>query len=240
MRISKILLWTSLLISSLMTCSVFAFTPIATKWVKVFTNKLVNTTPPTWFKPSDTEDVNYRLGVLPSESDKKSDLLIVIPKMWLVAPVNSISDTTDLANITKAMKKNDGKTFNLIFDKYYAQGVNRFPGSSEVGLAGNSILGGHSNFRNVKSGKKYSNSNYSTIFGRLPELDNGDEIRFYKKIANHTWKLLKYTTTKSFETRPSDPAIFKQDKSKKEITLYTCVPIGTAKNRWIVKATLKE
>lgn len=101
-------------------------------------------------------------------------------------------------------------------------------------MSGNSVIGGHSNY--------YKNivSHYKTIFTKIPELIANDEIWTYRKQSNNTRVMYRYKIKQSFEMSKFDESIVAQDKSKKEITLYTCVPIGTSKNRWIIKGELIE
>lgn len=227
----------------------FAMTPIADKWVKVFKNKKVDTTPPTWFKPSDSEDINYWLWVLPSKKDANYSQYIVIPAMWLISPLvqtpKTITKTTKIkikgkwTNQTTTVPNPDytkaiaGKTVD--FNKYFSLWVHQYPGTPDVGSKWNTVLGGHSNYYMSKR------TNYTTIFGRLPELDKDDQVRFYKKQSDGKWMLIKYKTVKSYETKPTDVnVILPLKKWTSEVTLYTCVPIGTAKNRWIIKAEIYE
>ncbi len=40
--------------------------------------------------------------------------------------------------------------------------------------------------------------------------------------------------------RSFDEDVVDEDFSIAEMTLYTCIPIGTSRDRWIVKAEMKE
>lgn len=229
--------------------STFALTPIAKKWVKVFTNKKVDTTPPTWFKPSDSEDIKYWLSVLPSKKDANYSEYIVIPAMWLVAPIVKTPKTITKVVKTKVNGKRVSKNTQVPnpdytkaiagkavdFNKYFSQWIHQYPGTPDIGTKWNTVLGGHSNYYVSKR------TNYTTVFGRLPELDKDDQVWFYKKQSDGKWMLLKYKTTKSYETKANDVnVILPVKKWTSEVTLYTCVPIWTAKNRWIVKAEIFE
>ena len=41
--------------------------------------------------------------------------------------------------------------------------------------------------------------------------------------------------TASFETKPDDISVLAQE-NKKQLTMFTCVPIGTVRSRWVVQA----
>lgn len=222
-----------------------ALTPIAKKWVKVVKSSKVDTTPPKWFKPSDSEDINYWLGVLPSKKDANYSQYMVIPAMWLVSPI---------VQTPKTIKDKKWKTINnpdytnaiagkaVDFNKYFSLWVHQYPGTPDIGTKWNTVLWWHSNYYVSKR------TNYTTIFWRLPELDKNDQVWFFKKQSDGKWMLLKYKVEKSYETKPTDVNVIApmkiDPKTKKastsEFTAYTCVPIGTAKNRWIVKWELVE
>ncbi len=247
----KKILWffvSFVLLSSIITPS-FALTPIANKWVKIFTNKKVDTTPPTRFKPSESEDIKYRLSVLPNQKDANYSEYMVIPAMWLVSPIVKTPKTITKMTKTKVNGKTVSKNAQVAnpdyikaiagkavdFNKYFSQWVHQYPGTPDVGTKWNTVLGGHSNYYMSKR------TNYTTIFGRLPELDKNDQVRFYKKQSDGKRMLLKYKTVKSYETKANDVnVILPINKWTSEVTLYTCVPIGTAKERRIVKAEIFE
>jgi hypothetical protein len=48
-------------------------------------------TPPTWFAPAElrnaSEDLNYRLKVLPYKQDRNAQRYLVIPQLGLISPI---------------------------------------------------------------------------------------------------------------------------------------------------------
>lgn len=196
--------------------------------VKVIHNPQVDTTPPTWLKPSNNPDINYWLQeVLPREEERHHKEYLVIPYLGVIAPINHVSSTgTDRERLLE--------WYDINRNKYLLSWLNLYPGTAKIGMSGNSVIWGHSNY--------YKNviSHYKTIFTKLPELIKNDEVRVYRKQSNNTRVMYRYTIKQSFEMSTFDKSIVAQDLSKKEITLYTCVPIGTSKNRWIVKGELVE
>ena len=70
-------------------------------------------------------------------------------------------------------------------------------------------------------------------------MDIGEEIWVYKKYDG-VYRLLRYRVEGSHKTQPDDTSVLVDHPDRAEITLYTCVPIGTDKDRWIVKGRLIE
>lgn len=71
-------------------------------------------------------------------------------------------------------------------------------------------------------------------------LDDGDEVWYYRRMDSTSWMRYVYTVARSYETAPDDVAVFDPLGTGSEMTLYTCVPIGTADNRWIIKTILQS
>jgi|GEM_PF-2471231 len=69
-------------------------------------------------------------------------------------------------------------------------------------------------------------------------LDSGDEVWYYRRVNDQSWMRYVYTVTRSYETKPDDAAVFDAIGTGSELTFYTCVPIGTADNRWFIRAKL--
>ena len=70
-------------------------------------------------------------------------------------------------------------------------------------------------------------------------MDIGEEIWVYKKYDG-VYRFLRYRVEGSYKTQPDDTSVLVDHPDRVEITLYTCVPIGTDKDRWIVKGRLIE
>lgn len=159
---------------------------------------------------------------------------IVIPSIQVSAPIvySSYNDvlTLDWASINSPMRKK------------LAKGVLHTAGLPEPGDKGNTVLVGHSSAYYVERSK------YSTIFARLNKVPIGDTF----EVRNSDGKVYKYKVFESFEynfsnaisNNPSAEATAQAQKRNNRfaddsvITLETCWPVGTNKDRWVVQARL--
>ncbi len=109
-----------------------------------------------------------------------------------------------------------------------AKGVAHFgiPGAnSRPGEIGNTVLSGHS------SNDLFDQGDYKFIFAQLEKLQKGDTI-----YANYEGKRYTYVVTKMEVVKPTqvDKLIYPTDKPV--LTLITCTPLGTARDRLLVTA----
>lgn len=228
-RLSSILFFSSFLFFG----SIFAISSLEIKWVKTILNPKVDTTPPGWFKPSNTEDIDYWLSVLPVKSDAiKYTQFVVAPALWMIAPVVETPEWSKDYKGLLAWK-------NIDLNKYFQQWAHLYPWTAPIWWIWNSVIGWHSNYYLSKR------TPYTTVFGKIPMLDPKDEVWFYvkaawKKAKANEWVLLKYKVFSSYETKPTDVKVMNTRKWKRDITLYTCTPIWTARNRWIIKWELLD
>jgi sortase A len=136
---------------------------------------------------------------------------LIIPKINVDVPV--VYDTKpDNASQMKAME-NGVAWFGI-------------PGAnSKPGQIGNTPIAGHS------SNDLFDPGNFKFIFARLEQLGIGDT--FY---MNYEGVRYVYSVTKKEVVRPSDidKLIYKTDKPV--VTLITCVPVGTSRDRLLVTA----
>lgn len=108
------------------------------------------------------------------------------------------------------------------------KGVAHFgiPGAnSRPGEIGNTVLSGHS------SNDLFDRGDYKFIFAQLEKLKQGDTI-----YANYEGKRYTYVVTKMEVVKPTqvDKLIYPTDKPV--LTLITCTPLGTARDRLLVTA----
>lgn len=102
-----------------------------------------------------------------------------------------------------------------------------FPGATaKPGQVGNFGIAGHS------SNDVLDGGNYKFIFVNLPKMRENDI--FY---LNYQGTRYTYTVTKMREVQPTDVAAMTQPTDKPQVTLITCVPIGTADRRLLVTGT---
>ncbi len=197
--------------------------------VRVISRRGVDTSVVGWAKPSKNIDIAYwKDEVLPYTEDRNHDQYLVIPRLGLVAPLIYYEFKGDLKNFNQKA-----------LDKAFEGGVATYPQMAKLGEYGNALIGGHSSYYTRKK------SNYKTIFATIPELDPGDEIRWYAR-KNGKRHRYRYIVTESYggqndpKTGKFNTDIVDVDPAIQEMTLYTCIPIGTDRDRRIVKAHMKE
>jgi LPXTG-site transpeptidase (sortase) family protein len=155
------------------------------------------------------------------------DEYIVMPELGIVSPV-IYTPSTD------PRYKDIVEGRNLDVNEFLKQGVHHYPGTSLPGFEGNALIGWHSNFF------KNQATDFTSIFHNLPMLDSGDVVWYYKRATPESWMRYVYIVTQSYETKSDDARVFDPIGSGVEMTFYTCVPIGTADNRWIVRTQLES
>lgn len=105
-----------------------------------------------------------------------------------------------------------------------AYGPGHYPDSATIGAQGTSAIAGH-------------RTGWGSPFIRLDELDAGDEIVIKTPRATYTYRI----TRGNVVVRPSDYWVVAgdpQSKAKTKLTLTTCTPKYTSRNRLIVWADL--
>ncbi len=142
-------------------------------------------------------------------------------------------------------------TIFSVLDKAFLSGAAIYPETASLGTVGNAVIGGHSSFW------KTHRSPYKTIFTKLPELVTGDEVWGFTRRKNNgedtggseassgeidskKRDITIYTITESYYMKIFDPHIFDQPRDRKQVSLYTCVPIGTQRDRRIIRAEEKQ
>lgn len=108
--------------------------------------------------------------------------------------------------------------------KALQKGPGLFDGSPLPGQVGNVAIAGH-------------RTSYGAPFGRLNELGVGDTIVLTRGTSTYTYQVYK----EPFIVDPSQTDVVKTlDSTVAELTLVTCHPKWTSKNRLIVKAKLES
>ncbi len=106
-----------------------------------------------------------------------------------------------------------------------------YPGTNTNGFGsvGNTVIFGHSSYW------KYDSGRYKTHFQKIVELEPGEEVWVYQRLADGSYRRYRYTTESSYETKADDVSVLAPGIGK-NLTLFTCTPIGGITGRWIVKA----
>jgi len=200
--------------------------------VKILTEKWVYTEPQIYGTPwtkslkNAPTDIVYWTEQLP-EQDKNANLYIVIPSVGVVTPIIDIPEW-DKAFSTLV----SGKDATL--SQYLNNGVLHYPRTPNPGEYGNMVIAGHSSYYTWSPGR------YNTVFWPIIALDANKQVWVYKKNAKNTYDLYRYKITASYNTKPTDTSVMLPTYGKKEITLYTCTPIGGISGRWIIRGELIE
>lgn len=100
------------------------------------------------------------------------------------------------------------------------------PGAlSHPGQVGNTVLSGHS------SNDLFDSGDYKFIFAQLEKMTVGDTV-----YANYQSKRYTYVVTKTEVVKPSEVNKLVYPTTKPILTLITCTPLGTSRNRLLVTA----
>jgi LPXTG-site transpeptidase (sortase) family protein len=109
-------------------------------------------------------------------------------------------------------------------------GVVAYPHSPSFGENGNVIIAGHSSAPTLEA----MGSAYEDVFASLPYANIGDRI----DITDGTGNSFTYQVFETAIVPPTYTSILMQNPSKKELLLFTCYPVGTTNDRFLVKARL--
>jgi LPXTG-site transpeptidase (sortase) family protein len=123
-----------------------------------------------------------------------------------------------------------------------SKGVLHIAGYPEPGEKGNSIIVGHSSAYASEPG------DYKTVFAKINELGIGDtfEIRYSNNKVQKfkVFESFEYKLSNALSNNPSQEATDASNKRNNRypndnvVTLETCWPVGTNKDRWVVQAKL--
>lgn len=111
--------------------------------------------------------------------------------------------------------------------------IGHYKGTALPGETGNSFLYGHSTLPLF-----YDPSDYKAVFTKIPQLEPGDVFSVYVGSQE-----LKYVVKMGKELLPEEinpyGAYYPSLYNRSTVTLMTCTPPGTKKNRYIVLAELR-
>ena len=104
-------------------------------------------------------------------------------------------------------------------------GVVLYGQTAKPGQIGNSVILGHS------SGQIWAPGKYKYVFTLLDKVKQNDQITIDYKGTRYI-----YSVTNSEIITPTNLSILNQNSSTPNLTLVTCVPVGTSKYRLVVHA----
>ncbi len=156
------------------------------------------------------KNIQYKFNTLPP------DRRIIIPSIWVESPIVNVDTNAEL------------KMQEWEFTDDLKKWVVHYPTTPEPDINGNMMLFGHSsNYRWIKSA-------YNTIFSKLPQLTDGNEV-----IVIRDGKEYRYKVQTKQEVKPTDvPSVYASHhtNTKQLITLMTCYPVWTRDERMMVIA----
>ena len=109
-----------------------------------------------------------------------------------------------------------------------ARNAVQYPGTAVPGSYCNTVIFGHSTLPQL-----YKVGSPISVFNYLPQVKVGDEI-----IVNYDGINYRYAVSETVEIHPDQIDIMIQRFDKHEITLVTCVPLGTYLRRFVVRGEL--
>lgn len=104
----------------------------------------------------------------------------------------------------------------------------QYPQTALPGEIGSPVIFGHSTLPQFFDPKKYT-----TIFSTLPKVKVGSDIFITYDGVEYTYRI-----TKTFEVKPNELWVLRQDYSNKTLKIITCVPPGTTLRRLVVEGKL--
>ena len=144
---------------------------------------------------------------------------IVIPKLGKNVPLVDVNGRQGLSF----------ENLEDVFMQELEKGVVRYPGTARPGDDGNAFVFGHS------SNYPWIKGDYNDVFALLDNLVYGDEIIVYYNQKKYTYVIREKKVVK-----PGNVKVMNREEGKKELSLMTCWPVGTALNRLIVFSELKS
>lgn len=133
---------------------------------------------------------------------------IIIPSINVKAPI-VYESSTDNTNIAYDLRN----------------GVVHYGTTAQPGEQGNVVVFGHS------SGVAWAPGNYKFVFTLLDKLQPGQQISLDYQGTRYV-----YVVTDSQVVAPSDMKVLDSNGTQSQLSLITCTPVGTSKNRLVVHA----
>lgn len=146
---------------------------------------------------------------------------------WYPQIRGNASDSNSIPSYTLSIPKlNIKKAIVSTVDYDLSKHLVQYFGTSYPWEKGNAVIFGHSSMSQF-----YNPKNYKSIFATLHTLKNGDLILINVNNIEYEYRVVSITITEKHDTR-----IFSQVYDNNYLTLVTCFPPGTIKERLIVRA----
>lgn len=170
-----------------------------------------------------------KASTLERETETRSDVSLgiatfVYPRLRISAPIGKPSMTYWKSRNWRELEEQMQYTLK--------NGLALYPHSPGTGMPGQLVVAGHSSAPTVDA----IGTPYEDIFATIPDAVVGDMV----EIRNTDGSSYMYKITDSKEISASQTSILMQDRSKSEVILFTCYPVGTTRNRWAVWGRLVQ
>jgi sortase A len=150
--------------------------------------------------------------------------ILTYARLGIQAPIGKPSLTQWRAKNWRALEEQ--LQFGLLY------GVVAYPHSPPFGGQGNVVIAGHSSAPTPEA----RGSAYEDVFASLPDAKRGDRI----ELRDANGASYVYEVTETAIIPATEVSILLQDPRVRELTLFTCYPVGTTRDRFMVRARLKE
>ncbi len=178
---------------------------------------------------SSLEAANSILGTYNILSSNLSDYSNV--GVWFPSKPRIKNDKLRIKEYTLSLPKLNIKDAKVIVDgEDLSKNLVHYLAKSLPGEYGNVTIFGHSTIPQY-----YNVNDYKTIFTYLHSLDEGDKI--YVEADGATYE---YEVYEMFIIKPDEISVLDQRYDNAYLTLITCVPPGTYKERLVVRAKLTK
>ena len=158
-----------------------------------------------------TDPVAQSASPVPTATAEQGNYVLEIPEIGISVPI--------ALNVNGA----DQDAYNQALEG----GVAQLLGTALPGHSGNTFIFGHSSFYTSAEG------NYKEVFKDLNDLEEGNELTISNSASTFT-----YQVTDKQIVSPDRVDLTAQIYTKKQLTLMTCWPIGTDKERLVVISNL--
>lgn len=164
-----------------------------------------------WSSKNEAKKVFEKMELYPSDNR------LYIPRIWKNVPLIDVPNHKNWKQLEKNIQNG------------LQNGVVVHPISHSPGNFGNFFLTGHSSYY------KWDNGRFKDVFALLHEVKVGDIVEIYWEGKKYEYKIRV-----SKVVPPTDVSVLNQPKNRSIISLMTCTPVGTNKNRLILVGDLKN
>lgn len=204
----------------------YALTPKEEKGVITLKSDRLAWEAPDWLTPFSLldapQDITYWKSIIPYPWADQYDMYIVLPTLWVVAPIIRIPQWSQDFEDMRLWREID-------INKYLNDWVLHYAGTPMPWEEWNPVIFWHSNFfRNAPW-------DYKTIFADIMALDPifEDEIWIFDGTDNWwSFELIRFAIEQSYETVPTDVEIL-LPQWWREITVFACT--NWLEWRWILR-----